>query len=344
MSGIDIELIEREWEEHPPERRPGQRNLSPERQQQIEEHDTGRVVGIDRGWLSVLYQGAVLEARYAGSMRGERAVVGDRVRVRPPRREREVARILEVLERRTVLTRTPDDDRDEERVVVANADRVLVVLAADHLATAAGLVDRVMVAAGAGGLTTALCVNRIDLVAGAQDPEVRGILDRYAAVGLPTVVTSATEGTGLDDLRRMLLGRWTVLTGHSGVGKSTLCNALVPGAEREVGAVGRYGGRHTTVAIRALRVVPPDGEGGEAGTGAPARDGWLVDTPGVRSFGLGMVAPRDLAAHFPELAHLDCEMADCRHDGEPGCRIGQADIHPARLASYRRLLVAVRGS
>lgn len=327
VSGIDIDLIEREWEEEPPSpRRSERRHLSPERQREIEQHDPGRVVGLDKGWLSVLYDGEVMEARYAGSMRGERAVVGDRVRVRPPRREREVARVLEILERRTVLTRTPDDDVDEERVVVANADRVLVMLAADHLETGAGFLDRVMVAAGSGGLETAACVNRIDLV-GRGDPEVAEVVDRYSSIGVPVVVTSATERTGLEDLREFLADRWTVLTGHSGVGKSTLCNVLVPGADREVGELGRYGGRHTTVSTRALAV--------------PGTGGWLVDTPGVRSFGLGVVTPRELAAQFPELRGLDCAMDDCRHDGEPGCRVEEADIHPARLASYHRLLAAI---
>lgn len=337
-SGIDIELIEREWEETPPPRRPGQPDLSRERREQIAEHDTGRVLGMDRGWLTVLFDGEVVQARYGGSLRGERVVVGDRVRVRPPRHDTDVARVLDVLDRDTVLTRTSDDAGGDHRVVVANADRALVVLAADHLATGAGFLDRVMVAAGAGGLDTVACINRVDLVAepapgdDAQEPgseRTREVAARYRAIGVPVVVTSATEGWGLDALRDLLDGRWTVLTGHSGVGKSTLFNRLVPGASREVGPLGRYGGRHTTVSTRAMAV---------AGT-----DGWLIDTPGVRSFGLGVVDPGGLAAQFPELADLDCELVDCRHDGEPGCRVGGVDIHPDRLASYRRLLAGLRG-
>ncbi len=327
MSSIDVELFEREWEDDEvPHRRSERDKLSPERRESIASHDTGRIVGIHKGWLSVLYDGEVLDARYAGSMRGQEAVVGDRVRVRAPAHDTDVARILAVLDRDTVLTRTGDDADGDERVVVANADRALVVLDATHLEAGAGLVDRVMVAAGAGGLGTAVCVNKGDLVA-PDDPEVQALVERYRPLGVPAVVTSATEGDGVDDLRELLADRWTVMAGHSAVGKSTLCNRLIPAADRDVAAPGRRGGRHTTVSTRALPL--------------PGSDGWLVDTPGVRSFGLGVVDAAGLADQFPELAGLVCELPDCRHDGEPGCRVDEAGITPERLASYRRLLHAL---
>ncbi|MBW3621250.1 MAG: ribosome small subunit-dependent GTPase A, partial [Actinobacteria bacterium] len=153
---------------------------------------------------------------------------------------------------------------------------------------------------------------------------------RYAAAGYEVVRTSAETGEGVDELKWKLEGCWTAMTGHSGVGKSSLFNILVPDADHLVGEVGPRGGRHTTVSARALPV--PGHE-----------DTWLVDTPGVRSFGVGSLAPDELARHFPELRDLDCALDDCVHDGEPGCAIGSAEIHPARLASYRRLLSAVRG-
>ncbi len=147
---------------------------------------------------------------------------------------------------------------------------------------------------------------------------------------MPVVVTSAKHGEGVDDLRAHLAGRWTAFSGHSGVGKSSLFNRLVPDADHAVGEIGPRGGRHTTVASRA---VPMPGD----------PDSWLVDTPGVRSFGLGGLTPRQLAAHVPELAGLDCALDDCLHDGEPGCRLDESEIDPRRLASYRRLLAALRG-
>lgn len=327
---IDMDALEDEWEDEVGRRgRPprGAVVYSPEARERIGGHDEARVVGVDRGHVDVLWEGEVLTARYAGSMRGTKVVVGDRVRVRPPRHETDTTRVLERLERRTVLLRTGDDADADERVLVANADQVAVVLPADRLASAVGFLDRVMVAASVGGLSTLIVVNKVDLV---PDPSVLDeVLGRYRAIGVPVALTSAAAGTGIDELEVQLAEAWTTFTGHSGVGKSSLFNLLVPEAEREVGEMGRRGGRHTTVASRAMPL--------------PGYDAWLVDTPGVRSFGLGTVSPNELSRHVPELAGLACALDDCIHDGEPGCRIGTADIHPVRLASYRRLLAAVKG-
>lgn len=326
MARIDIDLIEEEWDD---DLRPPRNSRYSERaQERIRRDEPGRVVAVDRGRVTVLFQGEVLEATYAGSMRREKVAVGDRVRVRPPRRETDVARITERLERDTVLLRTADDALEDERVVVANADQVVVVVSADYLDVGSRFADRVLVAAGAGGLEAVICVNKVDLVD--DQEQVNEIADRYAAIGYEVLRTSAATGTGVDALRRRLEGCWTAMTGHSGVGKSSLFNLLVPEAEHEVAEIGRRGGRHTTVAARALPVPGQDAT-------------WLVDTPGVRSFGIGGVAPRELAEHFPELRGLDCALDDCLHDGEPGCAIDVADVHPDRLASYRRFLAALRG-
>ena len=333
VSRIDIEALEDEWEEDhglPP--RPS-RELSQKAKQRIEALGSARVVAVDRGRITVVHEGEVRDATLAGTMRGTKAAVGDRVRIRPPRHESDVARIVEVLDRETVLTRTPDDTLDEERVVVANADQVVVVLGADNLAPGTRFADRVLVAASVGGLDPVVCINKMDLVeqadaAAASRAEVEEVVGRYEQVGIEVRRTCALTGAGLHELEELLVGCWTAFSGHSGVGKTSLYNRLVPHAEREVGELGRYGGRHTTVSSRAMEI--------------PALDAWVVDTPGVRSFGLGGVAPAELGRHFPELADLGCELSDCLHEGEPGCRLGEARIHPERLASYRRLLAAVR--
>ncbi len=330
MPRIDMDALEDEWEDEVGRRgRPPRRDVvySPEARERIAEHDVGQVVGVDRGHVDILYDGELATARYAGSMRGVRVVVGDRVRVRPPRHETDTPRVLERLDRNTILQRTGDDADADERVLVANADQVAVVMPADRLVEVIGFLDRVQVAASVGGLDTLVVVNKVDLVDDAS--QLDDVLDRYRGAGFDVVLTSASTGEGIDALRGELADAWTVFTGHSGVGKSSLFNRLVPEAEREVGEIGRHGGRHITVASRAMPV--------------PDVDGWLVDTPGVRSFGLGAITPTELSRHLPELAGLDCALDDCLHDGEPGCRIEDADIHPARLASYRRLLGAIRG-
>ncbi len=325
MPRIDVELLEEEWDED--FRPPRDKQYSVAANERIEQDEPARVVAVDRGRVTVLLDGEVLEATYAGSMRGVRVVVGDDVRVRPPRHETDTPRVTAVLDRRSVLQRTGDDAVDEARVVAANVDQVVVVLAGDHLAAGARFLDRVLVAAELGGVDAVVCINKLDV---ADPDEVADVRRRYEDIGYATLVTSAATGEGLDRLRWQLEGVWSVLTGHSGVGKSSLYNHLVPHADQEVAEIGRRGGRHTTVASRAEPV-------------AGLEDGWVVDTPGVRSFGLGFVAEEDLAGAFPELRRLGCEHDDCRHDGEPGCRLATATISDERLATYRRLLSSIRG-
>lgn len=333
MPRIDIDALEDEWEEdhHLLARR--SRELSQKARASIDALEAARVVGVDRGRITVVHAGEVVEAPLAGTMRGTKAAVGDEVRVRPPRHATDLPRIVEVLPRRTVLTRTGDDALDDERVVVANADAIAVVLAAENLAMGVRFLDRVLVAASVGGLAPVLVVNKVDLLAGEAAAQAAAVAARYDAIGVEVHRTSARTGEGLDRLAEALTGAWTAFTGHSGVGKTSLFNRLVPEADREVGDIGRYGGRHTTVSARAMPIT--------------ALDAWLVDTPGVRSFGLGGLEPRELARHLPELAVLSCRLADCIHDGEPGCRLPEAvaagAIHPERLAAYRRLLGSLRG-
>ncbi len=325
MPRIDFDAIEDEWEDDDSHLAGRARNLSVAARRRIEQLDVARVVAVDRGRVTIDLDGDRVEASLAGTMRGAKAAVGDRVRVRRGRDD-DTPRIVEVLDRDTVLLRTGDDAQDDERVVVANADRVVVVISADHPHAGVRLLDRVMVAASAGGLDTLLCVNKMDLVD--DRPAIVAIRDRYTALDVAVQSTCALTGEGVDELAEALRASWSAFIGHSGVGKSSLFNRLVPDAEHAVGEVGRRGGRHTTVASRAMRV--------------DALDAWLVDTPGLRSFGLGIVAPRDLPRHFPELADLACALDDCVHDGEPGCALDPAEVHPDRLTSYRRLLQTLR--
>lgn len=331
MGRIDVEALEDEWEDDHDVVAPRRRSdrLSEEAKRRVATHQVARVVAVDRGRLMIVLDGEVVPARFAGGMRGTKVSVGDDVRVVPPKHPQDQARITELLDRGTWLVRTGDDGQDDERVVVANADQVVVVLTADHLDVGLRFADRVLVAASVGHLDAVLCVNKIDLLADRSPLEE--ITARYGALGVPVVVTSASSGEGIEELGELLTGTWSAFTGHSGVGKSSLFNRLVPDREQVVGAIGRFGGRHTTVA--AVAVPLPD------------RDAWLVDTPGVRSFGLGTLGPDELAAHLPELARLTCALDDCAHAGEPGCTLDAAvaagQVHPDRLEFYRRLRVAL---
>jgi ribosome biogenesis GTPase len=262
-------------------------------------------------------------------------VVGDRVRVVGDVSgvDGALARIVEVLERTTVLRRTADDDDPVERVVVANADQLVVVTALADPEPRPRLIDRALVAAFVSGMKPLLCLTKADLA----DPET--LLVTYRPLGVPWVVTQ--RGGDLTELRERLRGRSSVLIGHSGVGKSTLVNALIPTANRDVGVVNAVTGRGRHTSTSALMLALPDGAGGT--------DGWIIDTPGIRSFGLAHVRPEDLIEAFPDLDEMteDCPRGCTHAADEPECGLDEAvargEADPERVESFRRLLEARSG-
>ncbi len=238
-----------------------------------------------------------------------------------------LVRIVRRAERRTVLRRTADDTDPTERVVVANADQLLIVVAMADPPPRTGLVDRTLIAAYAGGLTPILCLTKTDLAP--PEPFAEQFVD------LDLTVVSAGRDDPLLAVADLLAGKITVLLGHSGVGKSTLVNRLVPEADRAVGEVTDIGrGRHTSTQSVAL---PLQGSG------------WVIDTPGIRSFGLAHIQPEDVLMAFSDLAGAigDCPRG-CGHMGppaDPGCAL-DALSGPAgrRVAAARRLLALLRES
>jgi ribosome biogenesis GTPase / thiamine phosphate phosphatase len=245
-----------------------------------------------------------------------------------------LARIVRVAERSSVLRRTADDTDPYERVVVANASHLVIVTALADPVPRTGFVDRALVAAYAGGLAPVLCLTKSDL---ADPAEFAG---QYADLDLPVVVTRSDADPV--DLRAVVEGRVSAFIGHSGVGKSTLVNVLVPGAYRAVGEVSGVGkGRHTSTSAVALAL--PGQEPGHI-------EGWVVDTPGIRSFGLAHIAPDDVVAAFGDLAEAirDCPRG-CSHLGppaDPECAldpmVADGRLGAGRLAALRRVLEALR--
>ncbi len=235
-----------------------------------------------------------------------------------------LARIVRRGDRRTVLRRTADDTDPTERVVVANADQLLIVVALADPPPRAGLVERALIAAYAGGLQPILCLTKTDLAA--PEPFAAQFAD------LDLTITTAGRDDPLDVVAPLLADRVTVLLGHSGVGKSTLVNRLVPQAERATGEVTDIGrGRHTSTQSIAL---PLD------------FGGWVIDTPGIRSFGLAHIEPDDVLLAFSDLAEAikDCPRG-CGHMGppaDPECALDTL-TGPAlnRVAATRRLLSAL---
>ncbi|OFJ51035.1 ribosome small subunit-dependent GTPase A [Mycolicibacterium grossiae] len=288
------------------------------------------VVTVDRGrWGCALGgdPGRLVTAMRARELGRTPIVVGDDVGIvgdlsgRPDT----LARIVRRSDRRTVLRRTADDTDPTERVVVANADQLLIVVALADPPPRTGFVERALIAAYAGGLTPILCLTKTDLAA----PEP------FAAqfAGLDLEVVTAGRGDTVDRIAELLDGRVTVLLGHSGVGKSTLVNRVVPAADRATGEVSGVGkGKHTSTQSVALPL---------------AVSGWVVDTPGVRSFGLAHIAPDDVLLAFADLADAieDCPRG-CGHLGppaDPECALDALTGAAAdRVAAARRLLAVLR--
>ena len=291
----------------------------------------GLVVAVDRGRFTVRLTGpestGTVTAMKSRPLGRKGVVVGDRVRLvgDVSGEPGTLTRIVEVSERETVLRRTADDDDPVERIVVANADQLVVVTAVVDPEPRPRLIDRALVAAYDGGLDPLLCLTKTDLA----DPEP--LLARYRPLGVPYVV--ATRGGDLDEVRQRLRDRVSVLVGHSGVGKSTLVNALVPGATRATGSVNAVTGRGRHTSTSAVVLELPYG-------------GWVVDTPGIRSFGLAHVDPSDLIGAFDDLRAVttDCPRG-CTHAGtEPECGLDAAMaaglVAPERVESFRRLLAS----
>lgn len=282
-----------------------------------------RVGGRYRVWIA----GAVHEAVLRGRMKhrsGETVLVGDRVALAD--QPGAPATIERVLPRRTLLKRRSPGRSRGVRAVAANLDQVVVVGAARRPDWDPLLIDRFIAVAEANRLPVVVVVNKADLEPAAEDRAAP-----YRAAGYPVLVTSAAAALGLDALRARLAGRVSLLAGPTGVGKSSLLNALVPGLRLRTAEVSvrSHGGRHTTVAAEMHPF---------------AADGFVVDTPGLRDIGLWGLSPPEVAAAFPELAgrREGCRFDNCRHREEPGCAVRAAvdtgAVSASRYASYRRLL------
>ncbi len=282
--------------------------------------------------------------------------VGDRVAYAPAGDERrEQNTLTQVLPRRTVLSRR-DPRTGEARAIVANVDAVVVVVSVVGPPLHPRLIDRYLIAIEDSWVENAsgshaddpepaqaiIAVNKTDLLddlpSAARTAEMAK-LDPYRELGVPIVVCSASDGRGMDELRALLVGKTVALVGHSGVGKSSLANALDPRLGADVGTIGDAAnrGRHTTTGAQLYRIDHDP-------AGAAHEPFWVIDTPGIRAFTLESLTPAQLRDSFPELRRLrqGCRFNDCTHAHEPGCAVVAAvesgGLSRARFDAYRRLL------
>lgn len=322
----------RQWDESDVRLRPG-KGSRPRTKNRPSHADAefGMVVSRDRGRWGVVLEntGTLVTCMRAREMGRTAVVVGDRVGVvgDTSGKKDTLARIVRLEDRHSVLRRTADDTDPYERIVVANADYLLIVTAVADPPPRAGFVQRALVAAFVGGLQPVLCLTKTDLA------DYRDFAAEFAALDVQ-VLTCGVD----DDLTSMeeLIGKQvSCVIGHSGVGKSTLVNRLVPTAERATGEVSGVGkGRHTSTQSVALEL--PEG-------------GWIIDTPGIRSFGLAHVDPDTVVKVFDDLREVieDCPRG-CTHLGpptDPECALdGLEGASARRVTGVRQMLEALRSN
>jgi ribosome biogenesis GTPase len=293
----------------------------------------GRVIRV-HGLLSVVETDAGVQYRCTvrrllkSLLTDERSIVttGDCVWFRPaPNQEGMIERIEA---RHGVLTRS---SRKKEHVLVSNVDQLVLVMSLVEPDLKPHLIDRYLASAQLGGLSPLICLNKADRV---ESWRYQSLVGSYAQLGIPTLLTSATTGLGVDQLRDRLKGKASVFSGQSGVGKSSLLNAIQPGLSlrvREVSEVNQKG-RHTTTTSELIRL--------DFG-------GWVFDTPGIREFQLWNIIPEEVEGFFPEFAPFVplCAFPDCTHTHEDDCAIKNAvDRHQISVRRYHSYLGMFSGS
>jgi len=297
----------------------------------------GLVISITRGQCEVELEGETLVCHVPKALaltQQTDLAVGDRVTV--ARRPGGALAVAAILPRTSRLSRPDPFLAHRERVIAANVDLAIVVVSLRKPPLSPGLIDRFLVALAHGGVAAAIAVNKIDLAEEpcGDDPEL-ALLAPYRDLETPLVLCSCQTGEGIAELAALLAGKTAVLVGHSGVGKSSLLAALAPEIDVRVGEVSEHWGkgRHTTSRSRIY----------DLGDGTR-----LIDTPGIREFGLWKLEPAELALYFDEFEEpaASCHFNDCTHSHEPACAVRDAaerdEIPPERYAAYLRILESLR--
>lgn len=255
--------------------------------------------------------------------------VGDYVYFDPENEREGIVR--EIVPRENYIIRKSIKNKHQGHVIAANIDQAMLVATITYPRTSPGFIDRFLVSAESFRIPQVIVFNKIDLLKGRSWDKLRAYTDLYEAVGVTCLHTSATEGQGVEAVRKVLDGKKTLMAGHSGTGKSTLINTLAPGLNLRTSEVSDFAekGVHTTT-FAEMFTLP--------------RSTYLVDTPGIKELGLIDMEPAELSDYFPEMRHLigQCRFHNCLHSREPGCAVKQAvekgTIAEQRFKSYLSML------
>ncbi len=296
----------------------------------------GLVVKNTGFWYTVLLDdGATIACKVKGNFRlkGIRSTnpvaVGDIVNV-------EEGWITDIHDRRNYIIRRASNLSKQSSIIAANVDQAVLIVTISHPETSTTFIDRFIASAEAYRVPVLLLFNKVDLLDADELRYLALMQNLYETIGYATLRVSATEGTGLDRLRKLLHDKISLFSGNSGVGKSTLINALVPGANLRTAAISEAHdqGTHTTTFSEMIPLPSPTATG----------EGYIIDTPGIRGFGTFDIEKEELTSYFKEIFHFskDCRFSNCTHTHEPGCAVLQAIedhlIAPSRYQSYLSIL------
>lgn len=285
----------------------------------------GIVVKSTGSWYTVkTIDGDLIECRIKGNFRlkGIRSTnpiaVGDHVEFTEQREDNNLegaitGTITNIEERKNYIIRKAPNLSKESHIIAANIDQAFLIVTIKHPVTTTTFIDRFLVSAEAYRITCHIIFNKIDLYDEAETALMNSLVDIYETIGYQCLKISATKDIGLEELKRIMKGRTNVFSGHSGVGKSTIINCIEPGALLKTGIISdsHHSGKHTTTYSEMIDL--------DFG-------GFIIDTPGIKGFGLLEMAKEEISHYFPEMFQLlnDCQYYNCTHTHEPGCAVKKA--------------------
>jgi ribosome biogenesis GTPase len=275
--------------------------------------------------------------------------VGDDVELEPEPGDRRTAIITEIHDRRNYINRQSPSHRLHHHIVAANIDQSLLLVTLKEPRTSQGFIDRWLVTCEAYHVPAILLFNKADLYRAKEEEKFAAYREMYSAIGYRVFRMSVQTGDGLDAVKGLLRGKISLLSGHSGVGKSSFLNALFPAMNLKTREVSGWSGKgiHTTTFAEMFDLPEGAGTIGVDGGGIGVEDGRIIDTPGMREFGIVDISKQELSGYFPEMRVLagECQFNNCLHVEEPGCAVKKAvedgRIHVERYVSYCNILGSI---